>query len=386
VLSRGFVIAIGGAALGTACSLFIDTDDLGGQAAPSSLNDGGQQSTPPDATAGADGGNGIACVADFKNDAKNCGVCGRDCLGGACVEGRCQVAEFAKLSGVPWYMTSDADALYVLTRNTENAPTEGDVLRVEKSTRKVTTLAKGITPAPFDLKVDASYVYWTAAFDSPATTLQRRSKFVDGDPQITTLASLSYGLELVLVPNRIIVSGWNSSKLYAVPINGGAAAEITGGGFFRAEGLAFDGTTVFIASTNSSSMERQQILRMDANGTSAQISHTNAWGRRIAVAGDYILGVAGMNLTVVKKADNSPPRSIALSKDSFPGSVIYDESSKAAYLANSGGDMIFRSPGPDFLTLEPIAVNQSRPIDLAVDAKAIYWTASRTPSVNVLVK
>ena len=29
-------------------------------------------------------------MADTMNDAKNCGVCGHDCLGGKCLKGACQ--------------------------------------------------------------------------------------------------------------------------------------------------------------------------------------------------------------------------------------------------------------------------------------------------------
>jgi hypothetical protein len=43
-----------------------------------------------DATDGPALGDVATCVANFSIDTKNCGRCGRDCLGGACTDGECQ--------------------------------------------------------------------------------------------------------------------------------------------------------------------------------------------------------------------------------------------------------------------------------------------------------
>src|SRR5204863_597521 len=41
-----------------------------------------------------------ACV-DLTSDAKNCGTCGHDCLGGTCMEGQCQPVLIAQYFGHP---------------------------------------------------------------------------------------------------------------------------------------------------------------------------------------------------------------------------------------------------------------------------------------------
>src|SRR4051812_48420937 len=55
--------------------------------------DGGVPGTPFDGAIpfGADAAamDAADCNADLKTDAKNCGSCGHDCLGGACTAGKC---------------------------------------------------------------------------------------------------------------------------------------------------------------------------------------------------------------------------------------------------------------------------------------------------------
>jgi hypothetical protein len=43
-----------------------------------------------DAAASGGGGGDASCDADLQSDAKNCGYCGHDCLGGACQDGTCK--------------------------------------------------------------------------------------------------------------------------------------------------------------------------------------------------------------------------------------------------------------------------------------------------------
>jgi hypothetical protein len=57
-------------------------------AAPSTSDASIDAETTPDGGL-TDGGEGNACSADLQSDAKNCGRCGHDCLGGACGAGKC---------------------------------------------------------------------------------------------------------------------------------------------------------------------------------------------------------------------------------------------------------------------------------------------------------
>jgi hypothetical protein len=83
-----FALAALAAALGGACNALIGNDDIqfveGSDASAdvareSALQDGSPEGAPSD-----------ACTADVQTDPANCGACGRDCKGQACIAGVCQ--------------------------------------------------------------------------------------------------------------------------------------------------------------------------------------------------------------------------------------------------------------------------------------------------------
>src|SRR3954462_13735162 len=77
--------ALGGVVL-AACTLTVDTDGLTGGPADAAMNpDGGPTN---DAAP--------LCAGPTDRDPKNCGACGHDCFGGACVGGRCGPSVIAR--------------------------------------------------------------------------------------------------------------------------------------------------------------------------------------------------------------------------------------------------------------------------------------------------
>jgi hypothetical protein len=105
------------ASAGVGCYTSIPTvyPDGGG-----TLDDGGLD--------GGGGSDGVTCNATYPmlcaaaqtcvdptSDGKNCGACGHDCLGGACVGGQCQPVPIAQYIGNPMTMYVGAEAVYVTT-------------------------------------------------------------------------------------------------------------------------------------------------------------------------------------------------------------------------------------------------------------------------------
>ena len=97
-MKRGVAIAAG--SLLAACSLAVDMSGLtGGLEEPASL-DPDASSARADAEPGTDGAprpdaEPPACTIPVDSDPKNCGACGRDCLGGTCTKGTCGVSYIA---------------------------------------------------------------------------------------------------------------------------------------------------------------------------------------------------------------------------------------------------------------------------------------------------
>lgn len=89
---------LGGGGVGGAGKAGATSGGSSGASAGSSGNASG--GTAGAGSAGAAGSAGVAGCADTTSDPKNCGACGRDCLGGACAQGQCAPVEVWSAGGV----------------------------------------------------------------------------------------------------------------------------------------------------------------------------------------------------------------------------------------------------------------------------------------------
>jgi len=164
------VTLAGGVVEGAAC---------GGGVAGARADDGGAPDASVDVTHGmtaADGGGTArdgttvtgpdsACGADTQTDPHHCGVCGHDCLGGACQAGACQPVVLAtdpnRVSG----FTIDATSVYWTTGSTGYDAgvglSNGTVSKCPLSgcTGSPTTLATG-QDGPESIWVSGNTLYW----------------------------------------------------------------------------------------------------------------------------------------------------------------------------------------------------------------------------------
>jgi hypothetical protein len=157
------------------CSLLVDTDGLSGgsdAAAPRSSEGGAR-----DAAATDDGGNEAAsptCTPSpsFDTDAKNCGHCGHDCLGGTCASSQCTetviVSGQDSLSGI----AIDGNDLFFVTGG-------GQVRHAALDGTNITDVAKA--PAADNMAVDATFVY-VATSDDRHIYRARRDGTGSADP------------------------------------------------------------------------------------------------------------------------------------------------------------------------------------------------------------
>src|SRR5688572_31922433 len=111
-------VVLGASAL-LACTALIGTPDLffvtsdaassggrsGGDGSSGSLIDGASSGGPDATTTTCDG-------VDLTSDAKHCGACSHDCLGGACVGSKCQPVELAVAVGQPYAIGVDDTSVY----------------------------------------------------------------------------------------------------------------------------------------------------------------------------------------------------------------------------------------------------------------------------------
>src|SRR5579883_758760 len=102
---------------------------------------------------------------DLRTDAQNCGACGHDCLGGACIDGACQPAVLASGLQQPTAIAVDGCANMVFwTNQTKVNPQGGTVMScstdVGTCAQTPTTIAVA-EQQPFAIAIDADYVYFS---------------------------------------------------------------------------------------------------------------------------------------------------------------------------------------------------------------------------------
>lgn len=153
-------------ALGSACSLTVSLDHLhgGGAGGDGAGGDGAGGS----GGSGAGAGGGLVCPAgsedcdgdgdceDLATDGTSCGVCGRDCLGGACTEGMCDPVV---LWQAPDGTMGNATGIDQSAENVFASTTLG-VVRVPKLGGDPLFLT--LEPAQPRIDVDGAHAYFTA--------------------------------------------------------------------------------------------------------------------------------------------------------------------------------------------------------------------------------
>lgn len=143
----------------TGCNALLDVKDIyldpsaeaGGPVVPDGSSEG---SVSPEGSTGDDGGvDATPCTANVQIDAKNCGRCGHDCLGGGCTTGKCDAVVLAASLTNPSGVAVGPDAVYFTTYGS------GTVTTVKKSGGATAALvmqekrARGVA-------VTADTLYW----------------------------------------------------------------------------------------------------------------------------------------------------------------------------------------------------------------------------------
>lgn len=118
--------------------------------------DGGGQDAPATDTSTPDGGCG-----DTMTDPHNCGVCGKDCLGGTCTSGKCDVVRISDSeSGLSSIAADSTGAYWAVMGKWSLNYADGAIRHVDtKSTAATTVLTT--TKAPYSVVTDGTKVYFS---------------------------------------------------------------------------------------------------------------------------------------------------------------------------------------------------------------------------------
>lgn len=305
------------------------------------------------------------CTADVASDPLNCGACGHDCLGGACVAGACQPIELAKQGGQPWEITLDADHVYWNNTHCEisKVPKNGGAVQILTeelinagalavrggrvysassggAVRYVSTAGGPLSSltAPvgggFAVATDQSFVYWSSSAPSPGADTLVKTDFAGKETSV--VGEPSAGMTSIAVDATHAY--WTrysgdaaSGAVLRVPLSGGATVALAWGtGFIQ---LAIDGDDIYWLS----------------DGTSE-----NSW--------------TDGALYTVKKSGGEPTQLAT----SLHGATRLAVDATHVYWTEAYGMLIRKVPrsGGDAVTL---ATSDGNPQGIAVDDHAVYW-------------
>jgi hypothetical protein len=343
--------ALGASALATlaACSAIIGTRDLtlvDGDAGPGTFPDGGPMkdgtvgSEDSGGTKGEDSGDGAqpsgdaSCGADLQTDPANCGACGHDCIGGACLAGQCQA--WTLVPGVFGSAEIALDATNIYWSGYSN----GQILRAAKDGTGVTVLVTESGTQPIGTTIDDTNVYWVDG-ENPGSVQSIPKSGGDGGATYLTPANLETPLSVAVDSQNIYWAEYYGNAI-------GRANKLDGGGFgYIATGL----NSPFAVTAGDASVffgTQDTVGRVPGDWPSVATTDDDA-GPFATIFTSSTLYVSGMTLA-------GPD--VYWSEANAPGAVV------SAPQSGLGSGV-------------PIAIasNETYPWNVAVDATNVYWTA-----------
>jgi hypothetical protein len=323
---------------------------------------------PPCSTtqADCDGVTSNGCETDLLSAFEHCGTCGHSCLGGDCLEGRCQPYELATGQSEPLLVALDINHVYWT-----NQGGAGAVMRTPKLGAAAEEIAVSDHP-PGGIAVDLSAVYWSE-FGSPGT-VWRLDKADIGQNVAPTALATGQATSVALVEDGSDVYWTTPGTVRTTPKTGGPVTTLANG-----QGTPF-GMVV----------ELGQVYWSNALG--GQIMHYNlldpdAGAVEMATGQDYPIGLASDlgNLYWANyegDADGGTPKLLTIAKVNMTQPVMLIDgqqgpagvvvSGNELFWTNNVGGTVMKMPKLGG-TPETIADNQWAPSGIAADATAVYW-------------
>jgi hypothetical protein len=345
------------------------------------------------------------CTGDLTSDAKNCGRCGHDCLGGTCNKGVCTAVKLVDGLAVPTGLAVDDASVFVAAHNSSR------IFRFPKS--EVTTTCGDCVFAdqpsvmfPTAVAVDGENVYWANTPPDTEHEIRACPRAGCGGSGGVLVAKRGVNAfrnplnDFELLPLNLVVRNgrvyWGENGYGAIrsaPIDGGETVTYLENDDFTPVDIAVDDAFVYFTDNSKWHPTRIQAAPLDGgarDGAVKIIATTPAppFGIALSTTGTLyytILRIEDVGDGVVEVAPKEGVLDGGATVGEFatsqvePNSVLVD--AKNVYWAQAGADdaatgMIVYCALAGCPVTGPIvlATQQNRPHHLAQDNEAIYWT------------
>lgn len=335
---------------------------------------------------GACGPDPEGCNKNIAADDKNCGKCGRDCVGGTCSASECSIVALATNQAKPAVLALDTANVYFILTDTSQ------IKRVAKSATcdgaactEVVPSASGVSN-PSALATDGTSLFW-ANYNASATTKVRRSSISGANPtdvgdSFGTFAGfLAVGGGKVVWTNRYL-----SDHVYRANADGSNVAVVALGNN-EPGWVAADATHVYWASYANARIYRNGI---NAAACTMGISGAGACEEVATAANVYAIALDANNVyftelvatgavrkvpkaggAVVTLATAQPtPQTIATD-----GIHVYWGNFGSGAGSNSVRRAKVDAPAPCAADACELVADVGLPNSIVLDDKAVYWVA-----------
>jgi hypothetical protein len=307
------------------------------------------------------------CTADVSSDPHNCGACGHDCLGGACLAGSCQPVVVATSAQGNIGVAVNASGVFWTSE-------DGNVRTVPLAGGPVTTLASA-QPALEGIAVDATRVYWVTGSSGGGTV----TSLPVGGSTPSVIAGGQGRPEALTIDATTVYWTTNESGTVASAPLGGGPVTVLASGLDHPYGIAVDAS--FVYWTNAGSMaDAGAVMRVAIGGgtpDTLSLGRSYPWHLAVDATSVYWLESDGNQPTskpslMKMPKDGGSPVTLAVPPPTFVSGIVVD-ATRVYWTGSSKTDGYVMAVPLGGGAATTLANNQADPLGLAEDATSIYW-------------
>ncbi len=323
------------------------------------------------------------CEITFSSDPLHCGVCDRDCLGGACTDGVCEPALIATGQANVLAIAANAQYVFWTTYQTTNPQDpQGGVQRANVTTLEPEAIISGLCQ-PTSLAINQSSLF----------VLDPCAQFIASGLEDVIRANLNGSLQtslsdgyiprgrLALTDDSLYFFGGQPANpvfLLTVSLGGGQAAERFSASSITYDTLHIDDNNVYYFETGLSVQRLKRTSLDDDSTTHLWVDAVDVWTTTV-LQNDLLYGIVTNRGLLSVTLDDANQIGTTIDPDARGG--LAADATHVYYGARTGDvSELRRSPIAGGAPETVVGDLDATPTVIAVNDSALYWTEGATIS------